>query len=354
MAKMGWNSNIMLSFFKKEASYNAGVTMNATNACALTGFTSGPADWKDKIVTDRDEISGKEFGYDQSIVEKGLNMSISIPKAKPNDIIGLAALALGNIVSAQDGAFTAYKHRITPVASGTSLPSVQIEEKWGGVQQYVYKGVKCDKLKITAKAGEIVSVEAGLIGSGDRSESATAFVASISESWLKVNQMLAFLENGSAITIAGTLTQGAQNISSGTPRDIKAVVESCEISYNNNMAPIVGFGGQGILNDLDYKRRSVDLKFSMLFQSKTDLDNYLNQTAYAFELDLKGALIAAGGTMYYGVQVIIPRFKLKSAPVPKGGAGDMLKCEFNCEVFEDGTNSPIIFEGYNAKAGYAL
>lgn len=352
MGKYGWNSFLMASFFKKEASYNAGVTMNGTNACSIKGFTNEHANWKDKVVTDKEEITGKEHGYDQEIVEKGLELSITIPKAKPNDIIGLSALALGSITTTQDAALTAYKHKCVPVAAGTALPSIQVEEKRGGVQQYAYMGVKANTLKISGKAGEFVSVEAGLIGSGDRAESATAEVASISESWLKMNQMKVWLETGATISIDATLTQGAENISSGAPRDIKALMDSFDLNWNNNLDPIVGNGGAGILQDLDYKRRSATFKFSMLFQNKTDLDNYLNQVPFAIELDLKGALVAAGGAMYYGVQIIIPRFKLKSAPVPKGGAGDLLRCDMECEVFEDGTNPPLIIEGYNAKAAY--
>lgn len=350
--KMGWNSQIMASFFKKEASYNAGVTMTAPNACSLKGFGNGPAAWKDKVVNDKDEVSGLEHGYDQEIVEKGLEMSLSFPKAKPNDLIGLSALALGAIASTQDGALAAYKHKITPVAAGTDLPSIQVEEKWGGVQQYAYQGLKVNTLKISGKAGDLVSIEASLIGSGTRTESVTAFVASISESWLKVNQMTAWLENGAAISIDSALTQAAENISSGTPRDIKAVIDSFEVTYNNNLEPIVGFGGAGVLNSLDYKRRAIELKFSMLFKDKTDLDHYLNQTAYAFEVDLKGSLIAVGGTMYYGAQIIVPRFKLKAPPLPKGGPGDFLKADFECEVFEDGTNAPLIIEAYNAIPAY--
>jgi len=124
------------------------------------------------------------------------------------------------------------------------------------------------------------------------------------------------------------------------------------VSFNNNLDLRPGFGGGGVLSSLDYKRRSIDLKFTMTFLDKTDLDLYLAQTAYAFEVDLKGALIAAGGAMYYGVQIVIPRFKLKTAPLPKGGPGDVLTADFDCEVFEDGTNPAIIIEGYNAKAAY--
>jgi len=64
------------------------------------------------------------------------------------------------------------------------------------------------------------------VGSGSRAESATAFVPSLTESWLMVKNMSAFLESGAAISIDAALTQGAENISSGVPRDINARLES--------------------------------------------------------------------------------------------------------------------------------
>ena len=352
MPKHGWNSKIMASFFKKEATYNAGVVMDSTSACTLTGFTNGPAEWDDKVVNDREEISGREFGYDQKIVEQRVKIPLAFPKAKPNDLIGLCALALGSITSTQDGTAVAYKHRIVPMAASGELPSIQVEERWGDTQQYAYTGVKANTLKISAEEGGFVNLEAELLGSGSRSASATAFPPSVSESWLLVNKMNVYLESGNNISIDSVLTQGAENISSATPRDISALLKSFEISWNNNLNERPGFAGQGVLHALDHKRRSCELKFTMLFENTTDLDNYINQQPYAVEFDLKGSIIDGAGTLYYGVQIIIPRFKLKKAPMPQGGADEFLTVDFECEVFEDGTNPVLIVEGYNAISGY--
>lgn len=350
ITKKGWKRYFMASLFKKEDSYNAGVVMDDTNACSLLGFELEPS-WEDEIATDKDEVTGKEFGSDQEIIQQAVKLTYREPKAKPNSLIGFSALALGNITSTQDGTYTAYKHKIIPVTVGNALPSIQVEEKTGEVQ-YKYTGIKANSIKISGEAGKLISLEVELLGSGNRETSSTAFASAISESWLKVANCKVWMENGSNISIAASLTQGSQDISSGTPTDLGVRFQSFEFNFNNNLEGQPGFGGNGIFQDIDYGRRAATLSFSLLFNDATELNHYLSQNPLAIEFDLKGALIATGGTMYYGFHLIIPRFKLKTAPIPKGGVDDFLTCDFDCEIFDDGTNPAVIIEGYNAISAY--
>ncbi len=350
VTKKGWASQFMLGAFKREATYGAGVTMDANNACSMRGFEAEVA-WDDTVVNDKDEVTGTEFGTTQEITESRVSINYKEAKAKPNSIIALAALTLGSVTSTKDGAYNAWKHKMVPVAAGTALPSTQAEGKVGSIQR-AYKGIKGNTLKIASEAGGIVSAEAGLMGDGSRATSATAFAAAVSESWLKVNQAKFFMEDGSDISIAATLTQGAQNISSSTPVDLSPRFKSFELNYDNALEPQPGAGGAGLLQDIDYGRRKIGLKFSLLFYDGTELDHYLNQNPLAVEFDLKGALIAAGGAMYYGVQIIVPRFKLVSAPLPKGGVNDSLVIDCECDVQDDGMNPALIIEAYNAKSTY--
>lgn len=348
--KKGWATQFMLGAYKKEASYGAGVTMDATNACSLKGFDA-EVSFPDVVVNDKDEVTGSEFGTTQEILESRVDITVKEAKAKPNTIAALAALALGGITSTKDGAFNAWRHKIIPVTAGTALPSTQAEFKVGGLQHSA-KGIKGKSLKLSAGDSGFVSVEAALMGAGDRATSATAFVASVSESWLRVNKAKFWMENGANITVAGTLTQDAQNISSGSPVALGARMKSFEWSFDNGLEGQAGFGGAGLYQDADYGRRKCELKFSLLADAATELNHYLNQDILAVELDLKGALIAAGGTMYYGVQIIVPRLKLKAAPWPKGGVNDILTIDMEGDVQDDGTNPVSIIEVYTGKAAY--
>jgi hypothetical protein len=352
ITKKGWDQYLMLSLFLKEATFDAGVTMNDTNACSMNGFEFNPS-WPDKVLTDKDEVTGKEHGYDQELIEKGFEGTYKESKAKPNSLAGLAALVFGAISSTQDDALTAYKHTITPVAVGTDLPSIHAEHKKGGIQ-YKYTGVKGSSLKIAGEAGGPISLEAAFLGSGTRAISSTVFAASITESWLLLNKMKAWAESGAdiSITAAADRVQEEEDISSSTPDNIGPRLKSFEFAWNNNLEGQPGAGGGGVFQDIDYGRRSAELKYTLIFSSQTELDYYINQDVMTVEFDLKGALIAATGSMYYGFELIIPRFKLKSPPVPQGGPGDTLTCEFDCEIFDDGTNSPAELIVYNAQAAY--
>ena len=62
----GWQQNLMFSLYRREASYNAGVIMNNTNACSMKGYEISPV-WEDEIINDKGEITGTEHGTDQEI-----------------------------------------------------------------------------------------------------------------------------------------------------------------------------------------------------------------------------------------------------------------------------------------------
>ncbi|MCK5021377.1 MAG: hypothetical protein KAS32_30475, partial [Candidatus Peribacteraceae bacterium] len=119
----GWDSQFMLSLFKKEAVYDTAIAMSSANACSLKGFECD-VEYDDSVIDDKSEVTGTEHGTEQELVEKGVKLTIKEPKAKPNTVAGLAALVMGNVVSTQDSTFTGYKHKITPVAVGTAIPAI--------------------------------------------------------------------------------------------------------------------------------------------------------------------------------------------------------------------------------------
>ncbi len=351
ITKKGWDQELMFGLFTKEATFDAGVTMNDSNSCGMKGFESIDVEWDDEVINDKEEVTGTEHGTDQEINTQGVKFSYKEPRAKPNSVAGLAALALGSITSTQDGVEVAYKHKIVPVGIGTALPSIQAEHKKGGLQ-YAYKGVKANSFKLSGEAGGYVAMESELIGSGTRATSATSFTSKISESWLKLSSANIWMESGSDIAITGTLVQGAEDISSATPDDLGVRIKSFEFSFLSNLEKQLGFGGAGVAQDIDYGRRGIEFKFQLLFSGSTELDYYMNQNPMAIEIDLKGAQITGASTMYFGVQIIIPRFKMKAPPLPTGGVGDILIQDIDCDVQDDGTNDACIIEVYNAMPAY--
>ena len=203
--KKGWGEELMMSAYTKEATYDAGVTMNADNACLMENHEVLGVDWPDVVETDKEEQTGTEHGTDQVLVEQRCKFNYSEPKAKPNTLALLAGLVMGSITTTKDGAEDAWKHKIVPVTVGTALPSMQLEHKQGGIQ-HAYKGVKGSSLEMNCDAGGILGVVAELLGSGTRATSATAFVAAISESWMMAKNCKVWMESGANIEIAAALT----------------------------------------------------------------------------------------------------------------------------------------------------
>ena len=202
-----------------------------------------------------------------------------------------------------------------------------------------------------------MAVEAELIGSGTRAISANAFVASITESWMAMKNANLWLETAANISITSTLVQGAEDISSATPDNMSVRFKNFEFSYNNNPEKQVGIGGAGVAQDIDKGTESAEFQFSTNYLNSAaaaELAYYTNQDAVALELDLKGAQIdtsaPAGIPLYYGIHIVIPKCKLRKAPRAEGD--DVLTQNWEVEILDDGTNAPVIIEGYNAQAAY--
>lgn len=350
ITRKGWAEQFMIGFFAKEATYDAGVTMSSANACSLRGFEAS-VDWPDVLVNDKDAVTGLEHGSDQELVEKRVNLTVTEKRARPNTLAGFLALAMGAPTSTQDAGLTAYRHQFSPIALGSALPSTRCEHQKGTVQ-YGYNGIKCNSLEISAEAGGLISVSAELIGSGTRATSATAMAAYVAESYVRANKCKVWMESGATITIGSPLVQDVQNISSGTPTDLKTRLLGFKWKMNNNLEGQPGFAGLGVFQDLDVKRRQFELSFDLLFSSSTELDLFLNQTPCAFEVDAFDAIIAGGGTYKYGLDLTVPRFKISKAPHPQGGPDDFLRCTIECDVQSDGTNPGSKAIVQTAKAAY--
>lgn len=339
----------MMSLYKKEATRDAGVTMNSTNAAEMYGFDSDPPSWPDDMADDGGEINGGEFPTLQEILRKKVEIDYSEPRVKPNTLAGLAALVLGDVTATQDGVLVAYRQRIKPVAHATALPSIQVEVLDG--TQWAYKGVVGKSLKISGKEDGFIAADCKMIGSGTRATSATAFPAKVTESWIKTTQMKVWLESGASISIDATPTQLLENISSGTPSDLSSRIKSFDFEWDNNNFVSHGYGSEVLVENDKGPRRSVKLSFSLLFKDDTELNLFINQTTAAIEFDAKGALIASGGTMYYGMDLIVPAFKLK--PISKKGkVGDWVTQDFEALVIDNGTNPVVDLYVYTAKTGF--
>lgn len=348
--KKGWDAEFAASTLTDEDGgvYGAGVaTVDATTTTSGKGFLA-EKEWADEQATDKEEVTGLEHGSDQEITEKRTGGTITFPKGQAHWMAFFAAAVLGPVAAVQDAANSAWLHSFVPVVEGTNLPSWQIVHSIGG-RQRTYAGCKGNSLKISGEENGYISAELAWLGDGSRAPSAETFPAKPLNNWVPYNQPDIFLESGAniAITAAGSRVQAAENISSATPETLNERVKSFEFTFSNNLEMIPGAGGAGLLQNLEYGRRTVEGKITMRFKDQTEMDYYLNQDALAIEINAKGAQIDSGA-FFEGFILIIPRFKLKAPPVSNAGPGDIMEVELDMDIQDDGTNAAFILDVFNA------
>ena len=361
LTEKGYSEALMLSGFEAEgaATFGTAVTpVDATKYFSMGAMNPVGVDWPDTHTTDKDDVTGSQFGTDSEITEKNVTLTIGEAKAKPNTVAMLAALVLGaNSTTQEDPADDGYRHKASPVAEGVALKAITaIHTK--GRKQHTYTGMKGDSLKLSAEAGGHLAVEAVLLGSGGRSVTTESAVAKITESWMAFKNAQCQLETGGDIAITATLVQGAEDISSGTPDDLKVRIKSFELNYSNNSKRQVGSGGGGTAHDIDKGQSTATLVFTLNFLNSAavaEFDYYNNQNAIAFELDLKGDTIdatPAGTELFFGTQIIIARGKLMKQILPEGGPSDTLTQNWELDIQDDGKTAEVIIETYTAQAAY--
>lgn len=349
----GHAQNFMISSYKKEGSYNAAVVVNAANFACIRGHSDYNPDWGDEVDTGRDRVDGTEHGsgLDMGIIARHFKTTIVQPMAVPDFVIAAAASGLGGITATQDAALAAWRKVCEPVAVGTALPSFNLIGK-KGAHQYLHKGCKTNSFTLSGEGGKVTGGEWEIVGSGHRAVNADSFVTPLTESWMLMKNGYAWLESGADIAITNPPAQGVENISSATPENLKDRLKKFTFKWNNNLEKQPGFGEGADAVDMDYTRRKAELGITLRYADEADLAFYEAMTALAFEVQIKGALITAGSVMYFGYSLIVPRFKLVKPVLPQGGVNDSLTIDYECDVQNDGVNSPVIFTGWNSKAAY--
>jgi len=354
---------LMLSLFDKEAAYDAGpAAWLAANACSMIDYDGdGGAhsffSFDDTIQGDDDVQIGNEYQTKQEIVRQSVSGSYKEPRTKPNTLAGLLGLSHGTIVSAQDAALTAYRHKITPAAP-LSLPSIGVQGKFENGRQYHFTGIKSNGYTFE-RNGAYWSFETNMVGSGKRVTASDAFVASITENWLRVGDAKVFIKDtaGTPISIPAAPAQGANNLGASQV-DISTRVRSFSHKWENNLELEAAYKlSSGMLRkDPLPNRRAGTLSFSIECDSSTEateLDYYLLQAKLALEVNIdSGVVIAGGGAFKFGAIIIFPRFQLQPFKRTEDAQQELL--EYEARLFADGTNPPVVAWVYNAQSQYMV
>ena len=204
--------------FTAESAYDTAETVNASNYSTVVEIDGIRGNYNH---VRRDGMGeGNEFGSEGYVTRLDFGMTLSFPFLRPNDLAWLAAYTLGTTAATKDGAFDAYRHKNTLIA--TDIPSFSIVFTEAGIQK-IATGCKINTLTIV-RSGEYWSATADVIGSGRAVSNADSYPAEISEEPLVYGNTSMWIERGADVDITATPVQGAENISGSTPDDIKCDV----------------------------------------------------------------------------------------------------------------------------------
>src|SRR3990167_1241670 len=349
---------LMMSLGDKEATYDAGPALwTFPSAYQLTEFGEGFIEWDDRIETDRETVHGSQHATLSEIIYQSARFTYNEPRVRPSHLGGLAAPVLGNLsASVPEAALAAYRHKNLPVAPTVALPSIGLQEKTSQ-EQYKYTGVKGESLRLF-RNGAYWAAEAGVLGSGTRATAADAFVAKLTaENPLRWQDTHCWMETGADISIDATPVQGAENISSATPDALKSRLVDFEFRWANDLQADDGYapGGASVRTRLDHgPGRIGNVRLDLMVAEATlaaERAYYTGQVNSCIEIENKGAtVIAAGGAMFPGFDLIIPRTRLR--PIGRGVRHGVNVLTFQGELYDDGVNDPAILYVYNAQATY--
>lgn len=355
-----YRDKIMLSLFDKEATYDAGPSgWTSSSACEMIDHddASGHPTWDDHVQNDSDVVTGAEGIKRQLIARQSMRVTYTEPHTKPNTMAGLLGLTLGTIVSTQDGANVAYRHRISPSGS-ISLPSIGGQFLAENGVQRKYTGIKSDEITLALNA-DFVRLSANLVGSGTRTTAADAFPAAIDEAWLLSGNSKLYIKDtgGTPIsTVLATPSQTAPNLG-GSEVQLSSRTLECSIQWMNAHATDAGYRpGTGLVRQNFHPVRrhgQMVLKFETAAGDEAALfDHYFAQHQLAFEFNLNSAVAIGGGTFFYGAIIIIPRIQLM--PIPRSQTNELEDMTYTGEIMDDGTNPRMLAFVYNAQAAYLV
>src|SRR5919108_3164909 len=182
-----YDDTLFLTLLIREASYDTAPTDWNAAAVAMADFddASPHETWDDLVETDEPMVHDDEYATIQEIVRQSVRMTYREPRVKPSTIAGLMGLALGDVVSTQDGTARAWRHDLQMASNPLNLHSISAQTCHQKANPFTYTGLKADSVALQNN-GPYLALSVPLIGSGTRRIHTTAKAARlIPEPWLR-------------------------------------------------------------------------------------------------------------------------------------------------------------------------
>lgn len=235
------------------------------------------------------------------------------------------SLALGGVVSAQQGATAAYKHTFTlaDLLGKSATVQVGLPQPGGTVTAKTALGCKVTDLELSCALGDIVKAKIGLDAADVRTDIALAAASYPSGPSTNVFH---FAEG--AITIGGTPVAGVRTASTKLENGLKTDRRHLG-NAGKKAEPVIA----------DY--RKIGGKLEAEYVDTTFTAAYLTDAPLGLILTFTGPVIAA--PYNETLKITVPAIKLNSE-LPNVTGPDLLMAGVDYEGLDNGTDQPITIE----------
>jgi len=298
-------------------------TMNSTSA-SMKALEPLSCTFRTDITTQKvDSLSTNRGPSRRVTLDKTVAGTIE-QNLHPEESVLLVASALGGSITSASSS-SAYQHIVESGNFDVTIPSVCfVVRKGTSAKDWNYTGGRCNSMKITGNAGELVRCSYDMIF-----QDSTLLTEDFSTE-LSISTVLPF-----------TYVQGVFTYSAVTE-----YITGFELTVNNNLKSDKDARhlGSNIISTLPATRRDIEFKITQRFDTTSTYDRFIDNSFAAVRLKFSGASISTSGV--YECQIDLAKVYMKSPDPELGGSGDILMSEIEYDVV---VNNPHTLSGYDIR-----
>ena len=317
-----------------------------------------------QTISDADKVGGNEEATDSVVFAQSVAFDLGINRVKPFALGFFGAFGLGAVASAladtSTPATVVKQHACTPISNDGDMNSFTFEAwKTGSVKtEYAGGMVGGFSLSVNRGANRMVNLNVNVIGSGT---TATGGAAMTEPSETQLNAATAGIWLDDTALAAGKATASSRSQALDTttsdlasPTDIAADVRSVTWDFSNgiNIDDLYRVGGGNVLKVGQRSGRNQTLTLDFDYTDDTYITALKNQTEYAFELMVRGAVSATDAGYFHGFNLIFPVMQLISLEVADDNGTLVNRTVWQIMDDDGGTHESVYFDVFNEEAAY--
>ena len=333
------NLVIQVASAAKETAYDTAQTVDNR---ILVNLGSVPQESL-QVISDADKVGGSEEATDAVVFAQSVAFDLGINRVKPFALGFVGAFGLGAVASAladtSTPATVVYHHACTPVSNDGTMSSFTFEAWKTASVKTEYAGglIGGFSLSVNRGANRMVNLSANIIGSGTTAAGGAAMTEP-TETQLNGATAGVWLDDTAVAGGKATAGSRSQDLDTTTsdltsPTDIASICRSITWDFDNGVNP------DDLYRDFDYS-------------DDTYITALKNQTAYAFELMVRGAVSGTDAGYFHGFNLIFPIMQLLTLEVADDNGSLVNRTTW--QIMEDaaGTFESVYFDVFNEEAAY--